>query len=567
MADVEFDDVLSSIRRLVSDEDDTRQEAPAKVGRLILTPALRVDAPPAGAPGETAEPGPAGAEAAQPAGPQAPGAGAEADDPPERHVIPLERARKAAREPSPEAAGAAESQDLPPLHLPADTPAPELPGAQMRAPFAASDSAEDGAPAPLDSPEATGEDEPEGAELAADDGALAPAETPDMPPSADRPGAPDAGDADGGLAAMERAWAAELARIKALREGAPGHREGESRPDTLESRIAQLEAAVNRRHDEWEPDGSEPEAARPVAHRIFDVVENLREAGAGAAREAEPEPAPSAEAAPGDGRSDAAEAQPEAQAEAQVEVQTEASPSEGTDAGAEAAGSADAMPSGMMPDVAPEPGAEAFETDTGETDTGETDTGVTDAGEAGEAGPAAAAEQPLPLHFRRAHRPGETPPADESAAGGAAAAEAERVSEKPVFSHARPLVLGQGPNATLSEASAPDEPPAEAQAAATGSAADAPVSESESEPASEPEAVAPEAGAELPADIPDEGARAGEIVEDDDVYLDLDSLRDMITEVVRDELRGRLGETITRNVRRMVRQEIRQALIRYEDED
>jgi len=51
------------------------------------------------------------------------------------------------------------------------------------------------------------------------------------------------------------------------------------------------------------------------------------------------------------------------------------------------------------------------------------------------------------------------------------------------------------------------------------------------------------------------------VVEDDDVFLDVEALRAMITDVVRDELQGKLGESITRNVRRMMQQEIAQALV------
>ena len=43
--------------------------------------------------------------------------------------------------------------------------------------------------------------------------------------------------------------------------------------------------------------------------------------------------------------------------------------------------------------------------------------------------------------------------------------------------------------------------------------------------------------------------------------LDIDMLRDMVAEIVRDELRGTLGERITRNLRALVRREIDRALI------
>ncbi|MCD9149475.1 hypothetical protein [Pseudophaeobacter flagellatus] len=46
----------------------------------------------------------------------------------------------------------------------------------------------------------------------------------------------------------------------------------------------------------------------------------------------------------------------------------------------------------------------------------------------------------------------------------------------------------------------------------------------------------------------------------DDRYLDEDSLREMVAEIVRSELQGALGERITRNVRKLVRREIQRAL-------
>lgn len=47
---------------------------------------------------------------------------------------------------------------------------------------------------------------------------------------------------------------------------------------------------------------------------------------------------------------------------------------------------------------------------------------------------------------------------------------------------------------------------------------------------------------------------------DDEAVIDMDALRDLIAEVIREELNGPLGERITRNVRKLVRQEIARAL-------
>ncbi len=47
---------------------------------------------------------------------------------------------------------------------------------------------------------------------------------------------------------------------------------------------------------------------------------------------------------------------------------------------------------------------------------------------------------------------------------------------------------------------------------------------------------------------------------DEDSFLDEETLREMIVDIVREELQGALGQRITRNVRKMVRREIRIAL-------
>ena len=46
----------------------------------------------------------------------------------------------------------------------------------------------------------------------------------------------------------------------------------------------------------------------------------------------------------------------------------------------------------------------------------------------------------------------------------------------------------------------------------------------------------------------------------DDAFIDEDSLRELVAEIVREELQGALGERITRNVRKLVRREIHRAL-------
>lgn len=50
-----------------------------------------------------------------------------------------------------------------------------------------------------------------------------------------------------------------------------------------------------------------------------------------------------------------------------------------------------------------------------------------------------------------------------------------------------------------------------------------------------------------------------ELFADDAAIIDEETLRDMVSEIVREELQGVLGERITRNVRKLVRREIHRA--------
>ncbi|MGR3661331.1 MAG: hypothetical protein ACU0CA_09135 [Paracoccaceae bacterium] len=60
---------------------------------------------------------------------------------------------------------------------------------------------------------------------------------------------------------------------------------------------------------------------------------------------------------------------------------------------------------------------------------------------------------------------------------------------------------------------------------------------------------------------PAQNPKSGEVVQgDEDIFVDEDLLRRVVSDIVRDELQGKLGESITRNIRRMVRREIEQTL-------
>ncbi|WP_245706442.1 hypothetical protein [Ruegeria marina] len=56
------------------------------------------------------------------------------------------------------------------------------------------------------------------------------------------------------------------------------------------------------------------------------------------------------------------------------------------------------------------------------------------------------------------------------------------------------------------------------------------------------------------------------ILSPEDGYLDEESLRELVADIVREELQGALGERITRNVRKLVRREIHRALTAQEFE-
>lgn len=106
---------------------------------------------------------------------------------------------------------------------------------------------------------------------------------------------------------------------------------------------------------------------------------------------------------------------------------------------------------------------------------------------------------------------------------------------------------------------------AEPQAAPQDDAAT--IEEEGAEPEQEPEA---QAAAEAQDSAPEEPVAAGDAAEDEDSFfaenageeavMDEETLRQLVSDIVREELQGALGERITRNVRKLVRREINRAL-------
>ncbi len=85
------------------------------------------------------------------------------------------------------------------------------------------------------------------------------------------------------------------------------------------------------------------------------------------------------------------------------------------------------------------------------------------------------------------------------------------------------------------------------------------------------QATAPETSAADPlGDTPDTALDDEDstinFAEQDDSILDEDTLRDLVSQMVREELQGELGDRITRNVRKLVRREIQRALASREFE-
>ena len=80
----------------------------------------------------------------------------------------------------------------------------------------------------------------------------------------------------------------------------------------------------------------------------------------------------------------------------------------------------------------------------------------------------------------------------------------------------------------------------------------------------EEEPVAPPSVAEIVETVTEVEAvaevEAAAEAEDETAVLDEETLRQLVSDIVREELQGALGERITRNVRKLVRREIHRAL-------
>lgn len=265
---------------------------------------------------------------------------------------------------------------------------------------------------------------------------------------------------------------------------------------TIESRIAELEEAVDGQADEWEPDGSEEmpaddDVASKVPsfmHRSIDDVTNIEDAYVY------------------DGAS------------------------ETDDAGVEAAG---AVASEAQVTDLESAKAEAADLEPTETNSAE--------------------EQDAPEHDQP-----EAPAHDDVGAIAAENTQAA-VRETHHDAHMAETQAPQDEAVPQYDAQ-PEEPQSavdeiQPEPRLTSAAPEQDTPEPQQDSAAEPAATilgSQEAEAALEAALSDEG--------DDEDYLDEEAIRDMVREIVREELQGVLGERITRNVRKLVRREIHRAM-------
>ncbi len=576
VSNAEIEDVLSSIRRLVSEEPSSlKRRTPAAPGRLVLTPAQRVEAP---EPEVEAE---AEAEAEDTALDAADMTG---DDYDLDETLVLGELSAAAED---EASDEVAELDAEPEPEPEQEPQPE-----PEDDTAQDDSAGDEArwtPSEVDVPDLS------------DLAASAPETAPETAPEAAAPARPAPKDPT----------------------VAP--------PSTLEERIKGLEAALMQSGGEWEPDGSEsgdsdltrplrgsgddlaatwrkeqeqPRAGRVLAFSDPDAeAEKLsRTAGSGTAANS-PAPASGQPAAPEAPRAPQISAiraafasigptlvRPEARAVLRAEShhalgggETPEAPTQDSasvppmdvpapepeDVREEAAEAAMAFtrhtPEPMeeaeeaaAPDEAPEAPFVALDFDATPEEYEAPDPGA----EEEDAGAKTAFVLPIPEEAAET----EEPEADDAAAFEApetayVLTEPELEPEpepEPEPEFAPELEAEPEPEATYETAHEPEAPEASAPAeeALEWEEWEPEEDEEAAEPAPQDAAYA-DAAPEYDAD---EAEAEGLNLYSDEAVLDEDALREMVSELVREELQGVLGERITRNVRRLVRREIERAL-------
>lgn len=369
-----------------------------------------------------------------------------------------------------------------------------------------------------------------------------------------------------GAEAAEEAWQADVhAEVRALSVGA---RTVDEASATLEDTIAELEAAVAQTGEDFEPDGGEEALSRgrtdPALEGAFDggfAVDEAAEAedAADLARLDLPITGDAGYAGP-----DTTDATSDEAATAAERGDDEAAPAP-ADAIDDAAEAAPEFEVGSAPDAGEDgsPGAEAWGNDRGVAGAGgqevagyaADDSGVS-AGAEAQNGPAAS-----PDAETGDSGSGEAGPADavidgadgsefDVADGDAAAEQAEETAA----GDANPAVAAAATSRIrrLNLAPAGDD-------VDDGAAAPEPWARDATQPLlAFAHAAFASAEAETGAEAEDE--EPGLFGDGDETVIDMETLRELVADIIRQELQGPLGERITRNVRKLVRREINRAL-------
>ncbi len=372
--------------------------------------------------------------------------------------------------------------------------------------------------------------------------------------------APGADDADEGLAPGQTDPVAAIQDAEAAPQLGDTEDRYVSHRQTLENRIAELEAALQNTADEWEPDGSEVPSTEPITMPVFHGQANADAALEPAEDEADD--AAAMEGAEADGAEmDLTEAEPAEVELAEADAETEW-------AGAEAETELAEAEAGLEAAEA-EAGVEIAEADPAETFR---------AGNEAEEGDASPDEQSAPLLLGD----------PETGAGQAASvlfrhghAYADRYEDAALREDSVSLapaapedgeVVPQEPDDYEYDAASDEALDASTEAETGADRAEPEEAEILGEPAEADQSEDVTAQAEAEEDslaaglheVEDEARTGGE---DDgfdmfasDTVLDENALRELVGQLVREELQGVLGERITRNVRRLVRREIQRAL-------
>ena len=143
----------------------------------------------------------------------------------------------------------------------------------------------------------------------------------------------------------------------------------------------------------------------------------------------------------------------------------------------------------------------------------------------------------------------------------------DRVTSEPVVKSPEPTdQLEKTPVTTTMEPAAASEPAELVELPDSEGTIDFADTPSPASPFSAGGGVLDQAADEAPDAYADDEPSTINFAEEDESILDEDTLRDIVSEMVRAELQGELGDRITRNVRKLVRREIQRALASREFE-